>query len=587
MALGEQRHTAVATTEPILAWLRLFIVALSGVALVSAGTNAKSVSPAWVVILLAATYAGTNSGLGLYKRYRRQLTQRVYVVVDLTLITLLVYLTGGAQSPLYMLYVLPLVVVVLHHGVRNGAYYCASVSVLYPVVATISVSGDPAGPPVWLSHIGLLWGLYLLLGYVTYVEDDREQKAQRRDELGALHRAAAAPMHTGDIPTVIDRILSGVLGATSSCWAAIYLYDELDDRFTSCSSLSLADRDESFKYDVVKVSAADILYTALYSGSPIPVADIQADRRLRLSVLDSKHIRSALLVPLVAPGARKVGILCLGRDRCHRATQHELRFADTLAIQAAVAINTAIVFEEAASIEAAKEADRLRTQLLSTVTHELRTPIAAIQGFASSLRNADGIEIPKEMEDDWIGEIAANADRLHRLVNDLLDLSRLESGALRMALEWQDFADVLDELRPNLQLIAENRNLTTSIGEALPLVRCDGARIGQVLTNLVHNATKFSPPNSNLVIGAERFEAGIRVGVLDEGEGIAPEFQGKVFDRFYQVEGGAYRAQKGTGLGLAICRHIIEAHGGRIWVESSPGKGSIFYFTLPSPGTVS
>jgi two-component system sensor histidine kinase KdpD len=254
-----------------------------------------------------------------------------------------------------------------------------------------------------------------------------------------------------------------------------------------------------------------------------------------------------------------------------------------MAMQAAVAIHAARLFEEAASLEAAKEADKLRSQLLATVSHELRTPIAAIQGFASSLKCAEEIGISREMEQDWIDEIELNADRLRRLVTDLLDLSRLEAGALRMAMEWHDVNDIVDDLRPNLEVLAGTRNLVIQSADNLPLVRADGERVGQVLSNLVENAAKFSPADSNLVVGVERFEGGVRVGVLDEGEGIAPEYREKVFERFFQIEGASHRRQGGTGLGLAICRNIIEAHGGRIWIESQPGSWTIFYFTLPSP----
>ncbi len=584
MTVREQRHFMVATTEPTIAWLRLFVVALTGMALIAAGGTASPVSGAWVLILAAAVWASLNSVLSLYRRYRRLLTRRVYAISDLLLITALIFLTGGTASPMYLLYALPLVVIVLHHGVRSGLKYMVASTVLYALVASIPREEvSQSSPTVWLAHVGLLWTLYLLLGYMTHAEEGREEKARRRDELGALHRAAAAPTHTGDIPTVIESVLSGALGATNCSSAAIWLYEEEDDRFTTCYSLRQEERDSEVVQQPVSVSAGDVLYTVLYTGSAITVPDVMADNRMRNSALCTDRKRSAIIVPLVAPGAKRMGILSLGREECHRATQHELRFAGTLAIQAAVAIHSAFQFQEAATIEATREADKLRTQLLGTVSHELRTPIAAIQGFASSLRCADELEIPKEVEDDWLQEIESNADRLRRLVTDLLDLSRLEAGALRMAFEWQDMNDVVEDVRQNLEILAGTRTLVVQSRGTLPLVRCDAERIGQVLSNLVENAAKFSPADSNIVVGLERYDGGVRIGVLDEGEGIAPEYQDKVFERFYQVEGAAFRAQKGTGLGLAICRNIVEAHGGRIWVESSPQQGSIFYLTLPSP----
>ncbi len=581
MAVREQQRQLVMTADPALAWVRLVFVALVGVVVLFIGTHGPSPLLVWGVLTIVAAYAAADCFLGLYRRFRWLLTRRVYAAIDLALITFLVAITGGSSSPLYMLYSLPLAVTVLTQGARAGALYCMAVSVLY---GAVGAAGSPTHSMVWVAHLGIFWGLYLLLAYVTYAEETREEKARRRDELGAMHSAATAPVHTGDIPTVVERILTGALGATHSCWVAIFLYEETDDRFVTRYSLALDDHDGDVRQEQVQVYASDVLYTVLYTGTPMAICDVHSDRRLKDSVIRREHVRAALVLPL-ATGDRRIGVLCFGRAETHRFSQHEMRFSETLAKQAAVAIHTAVLFEEAASIEAAKEADKLRAQLLATVSHELRTPIAAIQGFASSLRCADGLDIPKEMEQDWICEIESNAERLRRLVTDLLDLSRLEAGALRMNFEWQDLHDILEELRPNLEILAGSRKLVVQVQPSLPLVRCDAERVGQVLTNLLENAAKFSPPDSMIVVGAERHEGGVKVGVLDEGQGVPPEFRERVFERFYQVEDGSPGRQHGTGLGLAICKNIIEAHGGRIWVESSAGQGSIFYFTLPSPST--
>jgi len=579
MAVREQRHLAIADSD--FAWLRLAIVLVTGMALLVGMIRVGS-PMVWLIIGIAAVYAVANSFLDLHRRFRSIFTYRTYAFLDLLLITLLVYFTGGQNSPLFLLYGIPLSIAVLRYGADAGAAYCLVTTALY---SSAVLFHGLNGPFHWLAQIGLLWTLYLVMAYVYYSDDTRQDKARRRDELGALHRAAAAPIHTGDIPTVIGNILSGALSATNCCWAAVYLYEEKDDRFTDCYSLSCSDLDSDVKHETPWVAPSDILYTVIYTNSPRNTQDLLSDKRFQNSVLNNGIIRSAVIMPMFAPGAKRVGVFVLGREEPHRVSQHELRFASTLAVQAAVSIHTAFLFEEAKTIEAAKEADKLRSQLLGTVSHELRTPIAAIQGFASSLKCADEVEIPKEMQQDWINEIEQNAERLRRLVTDLLDLSRLESGALRMQMEWQDMNDVLDELAPDLQMIAEGRNLVVQVSDTLPLIKCDAERIGQVLRNLVENARKFSPPGSNIVVGAERYENGIRVGVLDEGEGIPPEYHDKIFERFFQIEGASFRPQKGTGLGLAICRNIVEAHGGRIWVESSPGKGSIFYFTLPVTGS--
>lgn len=576
MVVHEQRQFLVNATDATMAWLRLCVVVLTGAALLATGAGVSIESFPWAIVIVVAGYAAFTSLPSTHRYHLPYLTRRFAVILDLTFITLLVLVTGRSESPLIALYMLPLTVMVLQHGIKLGAYYCLGASVLNALI----VSWEPSHSPSWLVHLGLLWALFFVLAYQSRSVDTREEKARRRDEFSALQRAAAAPMHMGDISTVTEAVLMGALGPARCCYAAMFLYDERDATFTMCYSLS---SDGRFEQEPVHVKPSDILFRVLYTRQPASIPDLSSTRRSRSSILHQAPIVSATLTPMVAPGARSIGVLCLGRVENHRASQHELRFANTLAMQAATAIHTAFLFEEAAGTEAAKEADKLRTQLLGTVSHELRTPITAIQGFASSLKYADELNIPKEMERDWIDEIEANADRLRRLVTDLLDLSRLEAGALRMSLDWQQVDDVIEEQQGNLEILAGGRNLVFQTSPSLPLVRCDGERIGQVLRNLVENAAKFSSAESNLVVGAERFEGGVRVGVLDEGTGIPSEKLDKVFERFYQVEGTEFRPQHGTGLGLAICRNIVEAHGGKIWVESSVGHGSIFYFTLPSP----
>lgn len=230
--------------------------------------------------------------------------------------------------------------------------------------------------------------------------------------------------------------------------------------------------------------------------------------------------------------------------------------------------------------------ERLGWALLGSVSHELRTPIASIRDYASSLRDTSGERfLPLGMEEDaWLAEIERNADRLRGLMDDWLDLSRLEAGVARMSFEWVEIDAVVDNLRPDLERIIEGRTLLTfeNRAGASALVRCDVRFIKKLLTKLVENAAKFSPAESTIVVRIERYEGDVRIGVLDQGEGIPAEHQDKVFERFYQVEGAGTGPPRGAGLGLAICRRIVEAHGGSIWVESRAGWGSAFYAALPS-----
>ncbi len=232
-----------------------------------------------------------------------------------------------------------------------------------------------------------------------------------------------------------------------------------------------------------------------------------------------------------------------------------------------------------------KEIERLKDEFLSLVSHELRTPLHHIKGFASSLLQPD-VEWDPEVQRDFLQSINQEVDRLTDLVDKILHLSRLRSGVLPMQKRWWAVEDVIQGALRHCRCLL-NRDITLDLPESLPPAWMDGREIETVLRNLLENAVKFSPPESPIVLGVryrEKEEA-LYFWVQDQGPGIPPEDQERVFEHFYRGRG--QRASPGTGLGLAICKRIVEAHGGRIWVESAPGEGACFHFLIPakpSPG---
>ena len=203
----------------------------------------------------------------------------------------------------------------------------------------------------------------------------------------------------------------------------------------------------------------------------------------------------------------------------------------------------------------------------------------AIKGIATALRQQD-VEWNSAVGEQMLDTLADEADRLNRLVGNLLDMSRIEGGALNPARQWEDIGDivggVLSRLRPQLH----GRKLLVSIPVDLPLVWVNAALIDQVLTNLIENAVKYTPDATAITIVAEVHDADVWIQVVDQGPGIAAEALPHIFDKFYRVVGPERHAD-GTGLGLAICKGIIEAHGGRIWANNCPQGGAEFIFTLP------
>lgn len=227
-----------------------------------------------------------------------------------------------------------------------------------------------------------------------------------------------------------------------------------------------------------------------------------------------------------------------------------------------------------------KELDQMKSRLLSTVSHELRTPLASIKGFATTLLRQD-VEWDESSRREFLSIIDEESDRLTELIGNLLDMSRLEAGELRMEPEPTDLGPILQETAAEFQVITGRHRFLVQLPPRLPQVLVDPRRARQVVRNLVENAVKYSPEGGAITIVAQPGRDQVQVSVADQGIGIEAKDLEHVFDRFYQVDSASTRRVGGSGLGLAICKGIIEAHGGQIWAESQPGIGSTFYFTLP------
>ncbi|MCI0339369.1 MAG: HAMP domain-containing histidine kinase [Acidobacteria bacterium] len=232
-----------------------------------------------------------------------------------------------------------------------------------------------------------------------------------------------------------------------------------------------------------------------------------------------------------------------------------------------------------------QELDRMKDAFLSMVTHELRTPLTAISGITEMLETGIYGELTREQA-EHISQIATQATRLRQLVNDLLDLSKMEAGMMKLRREMFDPRSLVEAVIEQLTTLAQRSSvlLRNHVLQDLPEAYCDGRRIEQVLTNLVTNAIKFTPPGGQVIITGESrvLTEGVKIFlcVADTGQGIPPEALPRIFDKFFQVQSSTETRTKGTGLGLAIVKHIVELHGGEVSVESQLGKGSRFFFSL-------
>jgi two-component system sensor histidine kinase KdpD len=292
---------------------------------------------------------------------------------------------------------------------------------------------------------------------------------------------------------------------------------------------------------------------------------------------DTSAASDQLFLPLKS-GGLTLGVLGIGIGD-NPLRPEEKRLVDAWAGLAALAVERVNLAEKARQAALLEDSDRLRNALFNSVSHELRTPLASIIGSVSTLLDAGSL-YDEAVKKELLENIHDGAARMEKLVSNLLDTARLESGMMRPKIDWCDAEDIIGAALARLKDTVRNHRIKIAVTDDLPLMRADAVLIEQVLANLLDNAAKYSPRGSDIHITAERRGDAVEFAVRDEGQGVKPADLAHIFDKFYR---GRHREPVGgTGLGLAICKGIIEAHGGEITAESPPGGGTTFRFTVPT-----
>jgi two-component system phosphate regulon sensor histidine kinase PhoR len=238
---------------------------------------------------------------------------------------------------------------------------------------------------------------------------------------------------------------------------------------------------------------------------------------------------------------------------------------------------TILVFHDLTRL---KQLERTREEFVANVSHELRTPLSLIKGYTETL--LDGAKDNPEVAARFLQTIQRNSERLQFLIEDLLTISELESGRLKMNLQELHLHPLVDKVLEDFKAQASMKHVTLANDAPNVVMQGDSDRLQQVLGNLVGNAIKYGRASGNVRVGARRVDDSIEVWVRDDGPGIPGDALERVFERFFRVDKARSREQGGTGLGLSIVKHIIQSHGGKVWAESEAGKGATFYFTLPA-----
>ncbi len=408
------------------------------------------------------------------------------------------------------------------------------------------------------------------------------------DELHALGEVSRAVSSTLNLETVLNTIVVRAVEISATYGGVIYEYDETKQAFDRIRAAHRLDDElgEVIRATPIRLGEG-VSGKAAALRSPVQVADVldeQAYGVARIRAVFERHgFRSLLAVPLLFED-RILGVLTVWRQEPGTFPPEIVNLLQTFATQSVLAIQNARLFSEIADKSRQLEAaSRHKSEFLANMSHELRTPLNAITGFSEVLLERMFGEInPKQTE--YLQDILSSGRHLLSLINDILDLSKIEAGRMELTLAQfhlplaLENAITLVKERAARHGIALDIDIDPGLGEFVG----DERKIKQVLLNLLSNAVKFTPEGGRIGVKAGLTDGAVEIAVSDTGIGIAPKDQEAIFEEFRQVGSDEARKVEGTGLGLTLTKKFVEMHGGRIWVESDVGKGSTFRFTLPS-----
>jgi signal transduction histidine kinase len=401
-----------------------------------------------------------------------------------------------------------------------------------------------------------------------------QSRQHENERLLALQRASTIVAARSTTRDVIDEVLHTASTLFGEASASLYLWDEQE------KGLRLAQNaDRSGRSVGLFLGRGDgKLGDQLTKLEPIVVNDYPSWSGASAGGLQH-GLKGVIAVPLVRAGTLLGAIVIRSYDERTRFTLDDARLLGLFGDQAVAALANAEAFErQRRAVEQLERVNRAKSEFVSIVSHEFRTPLTGIQGFSEMMRDED--LAMSEMK-EYAADINKDAQRLNRMINEMLDLDRMEAGRLRLNREQLDLnatvADAVARVRPN----APGHPIMLVLDPMMPSVSADRDRLTQIVANLLSNAVKYSPTGGEIVVTTARDGDGAHLSVSDHGMGIPAEMLESIWERYSRVESDKTRGIQGTGLGLAIVRQIVNMHGGRVWAESEVGRGSTFHVILP------
>jgi K+-sensing histidine kinase KdpD len=405
----------------------------------------------------------------------------------------------------------------------------------------------------------------------------RDELGRRADLLDAANRCARALSSSLDLDEASKEFIRELRGLVPFERMAIVLAEEGAARVIATAG---EQADEVMGPGTVLSLEDNLLADVISRGQPIVRSDMAADPRYAEEAqLVQLGVRTRVAAPLLT-GARPIGMISVGRREPNSFSEHEIELVALLGRLAASAVQNIRAYEsEHRTVEELRRLSTLRADFVSLVSHELRSPMAAVIGAARTLE-ARWRELQPEQRQAFLALIGDETTRLAALVGDVLDTSRIDAGTFSYRFGDVDVAALVHETVATAAMIQDEVPITTEIPAPVPAVRGDAQRLRQVIANLIDNAVKYSPVGAPVRVQVSGRNGDVTVSIRDEGSGIATEDQNLIFEKFGRVSGG--NTKPGTGLGLYIARSIVEAHGGSLAVASTRGRGATFTLTLPT-----
>ncbi len=561
-----------------LRWLALALVLV--LSFFDRSTEGVFVPTAYVVLAVAA-----YNLLIFFLRYPLGWLRRTLNVLtlDAVVATAAVYLTGGFHSSFFIIYFAVAIGAALHLSLVPTILVALVVGLLYVATCFVNSAGvfSPYVAYILPAKVALLLVVALLCALLLEQLRREHQETKREKALAARLSALNDLFQQLTASLNLDHVLQTVVAASCHLLgadvAAISLWEEDHHHLYLAAARGL----EAGLFAQERWTAdEEPIPTILAEGKPYIFQDATSLPERVHALIEQTGIVCGVSVPLALNGT-PIGFLDVGHRAPRTYTEEDVVFLSALGQQTALAIRNARLYEaERRQVEQLQALERLQESFVSSVSHELRTPLTCIKASVGLLREASD-RGATEAQEELLQTIAHHTGRLEALVSDLLQITQLEAGQLALTLQPTDVRTIVERAVQSFRPLFEKKGQTIEVNlpETVDKVLVDRHRLEQVLTNLLSNAHKFTPRGGWAGVAVVEKGEELEISVSDNGPGIPPAAQERIFDKFYVV--ADQKGLAGLGLGLYIARQLVELHGGRIWVESQPGRGSTFRFTIP------